>query len=182
MSMMPGHRAIMDIKIIYGTETHTTRDVLPDLLKCFKNHNISVTPVNEFTQQDLGGYDLYILASPTWYSGGLPGDWEERLDDFKSLDFTFGTFAIFGLGDSLGYPDHFIDGVGVLAEIILQGGGRIVGRWPSSEYDFDRSLALTENNMFYGLGIDDDNEPEKTKPRFEAWVEQIKRELKSPEI
>ena len=172
----------MDIKIIYGTETSTTRDVLPDLLNCFKNHNASVTPIDEFTQEDLEGYDLYILSSPTWYSGGFPGDWEDRLEDFKSLDFTLRTFAIFGLGDALGYPDHFIDAVGVLAEIILKRGGQLVGKWPSSEYDFDRSFALTKNNMFYGLGIDDDNEPEKTKPRFEAWVQQIENELKSPEI
>lgn len=170
----------MDIKIIYGTETDTTREVLPDLLNCFKNHNISVTPIDEFTQKDLEGYDLYILSSPTWYSGGLSGDWEDRLDDFESLDFSFRTFAVFGLGDSLGYPDHFIDAVGVLAEIILEGGGQLVGKWPSSEYDFVRSLALTTNNMFYGLGIDDDNESEKTIPRFEAWVEQIENELKSP--
>ena len=141
-----------------------------------------MTPVSEFTQKDLEGRDLYIISSPTWYSGGLPGDWEERLEDFQSLDFTGRTVAIFGLGDSLGYPDHFIDGVGVLAEIVLKGGGRLVGRWPSSGYDFDRSLALTENNMFYGLGIDDDNDSEKTKPRFEAWAEQIKDELKFPEV
>lgn len=167
-----------DITIIYGTETNMTKLTVMDLISHLPDSNVTVVPINELSPFKFEGNDLYILSAPTWYSGGLSGDWENLLEEFKKLPFKNKNFAIFGLGDALGYPEYFVDGIGVLAQIVLERGGRLIGRWDSREYDFDHSQASIDGNTFYGLAIDEDNEPEKTKQRFQSWVNQILKELK----
>ena len=81
---------------------------------------------------------------------------------------------MFGLGDQVGYADNFLDAVGIIAKIVISNGGTIVGKWPIDGYDFDESLALTDDgDYFYGLGIDDDNQDELTEERLETWLDLV---------
>ena len=36
-------------------------------------------------------------------------------------------------------------------EVIIENGGKIIGHWPSEEYDFDESKGLISDDYFYGL-------------------------------
>ena len=102
---------------------------------------------------------------------------EDYFDDFKKIDFTGKTVALFGLGDQIGYSEYFVDGIGILGKVIIENGGKIIGHWPSEEYDFDESKGLISDDYFYGLAIDEDNEDDLTQYRFENWVEQLKNEI-----
>ena len=82
------------------------------------------------------------------------------------------------MGDQYGYPDNFVDGIGILAEVVKKNGGEIFGYWKNEGYEFNTSLGMAPNNMFYGLVIDEDNQYELTEKRINKWVEQIKKELK----
>ncbi len=85
--------------------------------------------------------------------------------------------AIFGLGDQYSYDEYFVDGVGMLAEGILENGGEIIGNWPAESYTFSESKALLDNGTFYGLAIDEDNQPGLTNERLDHWIAQLQREL-----
>ena len=79
----------------------------------------------------------------------------------------------FGLGDQIGYPEYYLDAMGMLAEQLGAQGATFVGEWPSADYKFASSKALKANGNFIGLALDEDSQPEKTQERLEAWVAQV---------
>jgi len=164
------------IKLIYGSDTGNTELVIEDLIKLIDN--TEVTTVADLIPEDWD-YDKFILGIPTWYDGELQSDWEVYFDKFKTIDFTNKTVAIFGLGDQLGYDEWFCDGIGILAKVIMENGGKVIGFTKKDDtYDFDTvPKSLLDENTFYGLCIDEDNQPELTQERLEKWVIQIKNEL-----
>ena len=165
----------MKAKIIYGSDTGNTEVIAEDLVKLLGEHE--VLTVDELEESDWEGNELYILGIPTWYDGELQSDWEDYLDDFQKIDFTGKTVAVFGLGDQVGYAEWFCDGVGILADIVEKNGGKVIGNWPTDGYEFESSKAvMNTNNTFYGLCIDEDNQPELTQERLKKWVEQLKIE------
>ena len=70
-----------------------------------------------------------------------------------------------------------MDGIGILAEVVLKNGGEVFGYWSKEGYEFDESLGGAPNGDFYGLVLDDDNEHEMTEERIDKWLEQIKSYL-----
>jgi len=81
--------------------------------------------------------------------------------------------AYFGAGDQVGYADNFQDAMGILEAKISQLGGKTVGQWPTTGYDFNESKAL-RNGQFVGLALDEDNQPELTAERIQKWTSQLK--------
>ena len=171
----------MRVKLIYGTDTESTEYVINNyLLKSLEtDFEVELIEVSNIKPEDWQTEDFIILGLPTWYDGQLQSDWEDYFEEFKKLNFAEKTVAIFGLGDQIGYSEYFVDSIGVLAKVVLENGGKIIGHWPSSEYDFDESKASMDENTFYGLAIDEDNEYELTEERCDKWVQQLKAELKS---
>ena len=165
----------MRIKLIYGSDTGNTELVTEDITKLLDD--IEVTTVADLTPEDWD-HDKFILGIPTWYDGELQSDWEDYFEEFKTIDFTDKTVAIFGLGDQLGYDEWFCDGIGILAKVILDNGGRVIGYTDKDEsYDFDTTpKSIIKDDVFYGLCIDEDNQGELTQDRLSKWVEQIKLE------
>ena len=98
------------------------------------------------------------------------------LTDSK-IDFTGQTVALYGLGDQVGYGNNFVDGLGMLAEVVLRNGGRLIGLTSTEGYKFEKSTGLQDENTFFGLPIDEDNEPTLSPFRIMEWVKQFKEEL-----
>ena len=165
----------MKAKIIYDSDTGNTEVIAEDLVKLLGEHE--VLTVDELEESDWEGNELYILGIPTWYDGELQSDWEDYLYDFQKIDFTGKTVAVFGLGDQVGYAEWFCDGVGILADIVEKNGGKVIGNWPTDGYEFESSKAvMNTNNTFFGLCLDEDNQPELTQERLQKWVDQLKKE------
>ena len=163
--------------LIYGSDTGITEEITYDLVDAFDFLELEVREVSQINTLYFEKFDIFILGLSTWYDGDLQSDWEDFFDDFKKIDFRGKTFAIYGLGDQYGYHEYFIDGVGMLAEVILKNGGNIVGYWPTEGYDFSASKALVNKNVFYGLALDEDNETDRTQSRIKQWVTQLKIEF-----
>ena len=164
------------VGVFFGSDTGVTEEVTNILIEQWDT-DIDKHEVTNISKDDFKAYDLIFLGISTWYDGDLQSDWEAFFDEFKTIDFTNKTIAIYGLGDQIGYGDYFIDGVGILAEVIENNGGRLVGEWSTEGYDFSESKADKGNGFFYGLAIDHDNQEERTDERIEQWLEQIKGEL-----
>ena len=166
----------MRIKLIYGSDTGNTELVTEDIIKLLDD--VEVTTVADLTPEDWD-HDKFILGIPTWYDGELQSDWEDYFEEFQTIDFTNKTVAIFGLGDQLGYEEWFCDGIGILAEVILKNGGKVIGYTERDDsYDLDETpKSLVDDNTFYGLCLDEDNQPHETTERLKNWIEQIKNEF-----
>lgn len=161
------------IGLIYGSDTGMTEEVTHNIID-ESNLDIEVIEVEVVKKKDFERFDKLILGLSTWYDGDLQSDWENYFDEFKTIDFTGKTVALFGLGDQYGYGEYFIDGVGMLSEVILKNGGKIIGKWSTEGYDYQESKAkIKDEEFFYGLAIDEDNQPELTQERLEEWLREI---------
>ena len=170
------------IQLYYGSDTQKTHHVVQNvLLPILERHRVKVKDkvIAELTDDDWLGHGVFMLGVPTWYYGELQSDWEAYFDHFRQLDFTGKTVALFGLGDQWGYDEWFIDGVGILAEALLNRGATLIGAWPTDGYDFQKSRALKNECEFYGLALDEDNQYELTQERCERWVELVLSEFEA---
>jgi len=165
------------IGLIYGSDSGMTEVVTNNIVDYWDANVIEVIEVCDAKTTDFGRFDLLILGLSTWYDGDLQSDWETFFDQFESINFKNKTVALFGLGDQCGYGEYFIDGVGMLAEVVLKNNGKIIGFWSIEGYEFRESKALFNAKYFYGLAIDEDNQPELTQERLQNWLSILKDEF-----
>ena len=165
------------IGLFYGSDTGYTEEVAQQIEKALGVELITTYDIHRAKPQDFEPYQRIIIGLSTWHDGQLQSDWDDFYDAFKTIDFTGKTVAFFGLGDQMGYGDYFIDGVGILGEVVYENGGEIVGVWPTEGYNYEASKAEFEEGWFLGLAIDEDNQPELTMERVNRWVEQLQEEF-----
>ncbi|MGB1250844.1 MAG: flavodoxin [Candidatus Promineifilaceae bacterium] len=128
-------------------------------------HDIGLVDVTKMLE-----YDNLIVASPTWNIGELQDDWNLKFDSLLPLDFTGKSIAMLGVGDQFGYPDNFVDAVGILGNRLVERGGELVGFTPTYGYEFDNSLGLAEQGVMMGIAIDDVNQVDQTPHRMAEWI------------
>jgi flavodoxin I len=162
------------IGIFYGSTEGNTEDVVEKVKKALGNAD--VFNVDSATADDVAGYDTLIFACSTWEIGELQEDWDSFIDVLDDVDFSGKKVSFIGTGDADGYPDTFVDAIGIIYERIADSGAAFFGAWPTDDYEFDESKGVV-NGKFLGLVCDEDNESDKTDARVAAWVKQIKGEL-----
>ena len=172
------------IGIFFGTDTGRTRLIAKQIAK--KLGDAADAPVNigRTTLADFLAYQALIVGSPTLGDGELPGQsvglsqpsWEEFLPQLADADLTGKTIAIFGLGDQKKYPNEFVDAIGHIHDAVAARGARVVGRWPTTGYEFAASQAV-DGDEFLGLALDQHHQPVLTEERIATWLSQIKPEL-----
>ena len=158
------------IGLIYGSDTGMTEEITNSIIDIWNLCDITVIEVCEAKKEDFEKFDILIFGLSTWYDGDLQSDWEDYFEEFKKIDFTGKTVALYGLGYQYGYGEYFIDGVGMLAEVVIRNNGQITGFWSTIGYDFKESKALYNKDYFYGLAIDEDNQPELSQQRIIDWL------------
>lgn len=167
------------IGLFYGSDTGCTEGVTDKLIALLGESNVDTYDMSIIKEgTEFQQYEYLLLGIPTWYDGDLQSDWEVFYPKFQELNFTGKTVAIYGLGDQIGYAEYFIDGVGILANTVLEQGGQIVGLWSTKGYLHTESKAEVEDGAYFlGLAIDEDNESEQTEERLTVWAEQIIEEM-----
>ena len=95
--------------------------------------------------------------------------------DLTSLDLKGKKVAIFGVGDSAGYAENFCDVMDELKTCFEKQGAEVVGAVSAEGYEYEESKSVAGGN-FVGLPCDEDNEPDKSEDRVNAWIDQIKGE------
>ena len=165
------------IGLFYGSDTGNTETIALKIRDKISKENVFVVDMYDASIEEFAKYDKIILGLSTWHDGQLQSDWDTFFEEFKEVDFTGKTVAIFGLGDQYVYCDYFIDGVGIIGEVVLNNGGEIVGKWSTEGYEHTESKAETEEGLFLGLALDEDNQFDQTDDRVDAWVAQIKKEF-----
>lgn len=144
------------------------------IAKEYGEKNIDKINAEELDEDTFLNYDHLILGVPTWFDGELPNYWDEFVPAIEDMDLKGKTFALFGLGDQKEYPENFVDAIGLLAEILENQGGKIVGETSTKGYDFEGSRAV-KKNRFVGLALDIENQSELIDERIKEWVKELKK-------
>lgn len=166
------------IALIYGTTTGNTGDIAEKVQKILGADNVDLFDVKNADLEVINEYSFIIFAIPTWDYGEVQEDWEEVWEDLDNYDYSDKIMAFIGLGDQLGYGEWFLDAMGMLHKKVVERGATVVGYWPAEGYEFEASLALTDDkSQFVGLAIDEDTQRDQTDERLAVWCETIKEEM-----
>lgn len=164
------------IGLFYSFNTKNTSKAAGIILDTLGEKAVEAVNVEEATEDDFEKFSQFILGVPTWWDGELPNYWDEFLPSVEENSLEGKTFAIYGAGDQKGYPDNFVDAIGVMADFIESRGGKVIGFTPNEGYIFDQSQAL-RNGVFVGLPLDFENQPGNVQAKMEAWVKQLQKEF-----
>jgi len=177
------------IGIFFGSNTGNTRKIAKMIKRRFPDDELFADPlnVNKATPELVAGYSHLILGTPTLGEGALPGleadcqnpSWAEFLPQLAEIDLSGKTVALYGLGDQEKYGDNFCDALGDLYDFVVARGARVVGAWPSDDYDFIASKAERDGE-FVGLVLDLDNQKMLLESRLETWLKQIAEDFGLP--
>lgn len=169
------------IAILFGPEGGNTEKAARMVARAFGENHAELIPVRNAQESDIMKYSAIVFGGPTvgthtWADPNQKNDWDLFLTRLYKMDLKGKTCAVFGLGDQVSYSFKFVDDIGVIADQVLQSGGKLVGQVDPEGYSFDESKAF-RNGKFLGLPLDEDNEPELTATRIEKWVELLKTEF-----
>ena len=164
------------IALIYSFNSKKTAIIAGKILERFGPDLIYTINAEEMNELTFLSYDKLILGVPTWFDGELPNYWDEFVPALEEMDLTGKKIAIFGLGDQLGYPENYLDAVGIMADLLQSRGANILGYTSAEGYIFEHSRALRDDR-FCGLAIDFENQNKLTDERINQWVEQLWKEF-----
>jgi len=165
------------IGLIYSFNSNKTAKIAEKIKDELKDSPLELVNAETITEEEFLKYDNLILGVPTWFDGELPGYWDEFGPALEDMNLKGKNIALYGLGDQIGYPENFLDAVGVMACLLEGQGATIVGKTSTKGYNFEQSKAL-QNDKFLGLAIDFENQATKNKERVDVWVKQLLTEFK----
>jgi flavodoxin I len=163
------------IGIFFGSTEGNTERVVTRIQELFGD-DAELHNVNSAAAEDIELYSNVIFACPTWEIGQLQEDWDGFIDEIENVDYSGKKVTYLGLGDADGYPDTFLDALGIIHDRIKDKGATFVGAWPTNGYNFEASKGVVDGK-FLGLAIDEDNQKDLTEERVTKWVEQLKGEF-----
>lgn len=168
---------VATIALVFDTESGSTNRVAKMIAGAFPDGAVDLFSAAQLNADTLAPYSALVFGSPSMQHGRLADNWQFFVES-DGIDLTGKTVALFGLGDQVGYPREFVDGLGVLYERVKELGATVVGSWPTEGYTFKSSRAMVDG-QFVGLVIDEDNQADLTKPRIDAWVAAVRGPLAS---
>jgi flavodoxin I len=160
------------IGLFYSFNSNKTKKIAERIIEAFGNTPIESINAETVTQEQFLSYKNLILGVPTWFDGELPNYWDEFGPAIEDMNLKGKKIALFGLGDQVGYPENFMDALGIMTQLLESRGAVIVGLTSVKGYTFESSKAI-RNNQFLGLAIDFETQATKNKERVKAWVEQL---------
>ena len=102
--------------------------------------------------------------------------WAKFFPQMRKISLKDRFVALVGLGDHITYPKNFVDGMGYMAELVTGLGATLVGKTTTDGYVYEDSTAVVDD-LFVGLPLDEDFEPEKTDARINKWLDMVMPEF-----
>jgi flavodoxin I len=167
----------MAVGVIYSTTTGNTETVAGYITA---KTGIEAVDIGDLDGAGVAEFDGLIIGAPTWHTGADTERSGTAWDDFiygdlTSIDLAGKKVAIFGVGDSSGYGDNFCDAMDELKTCFEKQGASIIGSVSTDTYEFEESKSVADGK-FVGLACDEDNQPDLSEERVNAWIDQIKGE------
>ncbi|TDN96338.1 flavodoxin [Sunxiuqinia elliptica] len=169
------------IGLFFGPEKGSVHRVAEKIAAVIGEEKVELVSVNDASVADLEQYDQIIfgistVGKETWDSDYSNTDWSKFFPEVSKANYDGKVVAIYGLGDHVTYPDHFVNAIGRLAKELKTKDANIVGSVDPEGYEFEDSEALIDGR-FIGLPIDEDFEPEQTDERIANWLKSIQKDF-----
>jgi len=167
----------MNIKIIYWPQGGHVEQVAKKL-------ETKLTATKAFCVEDLDfnmlkDTDLLIMGGSTvgsddWKNAPYTDAWAKFFAELreKGISMEGKKVALYGLGNQMLYPFHFVDGMKHMADAVQESGAELIGQCENKGYHFNASEALVDG-LFVGLPLDEDTEASKTDARLDAWLKTL---------
>lgn len=165
------------IALIYWPEGGNVEVIADKLIKKIGQPKILKMSLLKLDKDALLQCNHWILGGSTvgshvWEDANDSNKWNAFFKLLSEIDMTQKTIAFYGLGDQVLYPNHFVDGLGLLYEEFVKHNPKIVGQCPVDGYKFLESEGVIDGK-FAGLALDEDNEDDKSDSRIDSWLKVI---------
>lgn len=168
--------------LVYWPKKGNVENTAAKIAAYFDQDAIDVFTISEVDVNQLSNYDFLIFGGSTIGADNWEDThttkWYSFFEDLKGISLQGKKVAVYGLGDQVLYPEHFVDGMAVLRKELVSSGAEMIGQWPAEGYEHTDSKSL-EGDYFIGLALDDDHQSELSNERIEKWVNILKAELDS---
>jgi flavodoxin I len=164
------------IGLFYNFDSKKTSIIAGQIQDEFNGEAIEPVNASSVTEEQFLSYDNLILGVPTWFDGELPTYWDEFGPAIEDMDLKGKSFALYGLGDQVEYPENFLDAVGIMAHLLESRGALIIGHTSTDGYHFEKSKAIRDGK-FSGLAVDFENQGTHIKEQVRKWVKQLRSEF-----
>ncbi len=166
--------------LVYWPKKGNVENTAAKIAAYFDQEAIDVFTISEVDVNQLFNYDFLIFGGSTIGADNWEDThttkWYSFFEDLKSISLQGKKVAIYGLGDQVLYPEHFVDGMAVLRNELVSSGAEVIGKWSAEGYEHTDSKSL-EGDHFIGLALDDDHQSELSNERIEKWVNILKTEI-----
>lgn len=162
--------------LFYSFNTRKTSQAAKKIATEIGDERATLVNAEELTEKEFLKYDVIIMGVPTWFDGELPNYWDEFVPALEDMNLKGKICVIFGNGDQKGYPENFVDGIGIMADLLESRGAKLAGFTSAEGYQFENSKAL-RGNQFAGLALDFENQGKEINKRIKDWVKQLKEEI-----
>jgi len=164
------------IAICFSFNTNKTSLAAKKIAEEFGPEKVEMVNAESITPEEFLSYEKYVLGVPTWFDGELPNYWDEFIPALEDLDLKGRKFALFGNGDQKGYPENFVDGIGIMATVLEKCGATLIGYTSIEGYYFEGSKAR-RGDKFTGLALDYENQGKLINQKIKEWVAGLKKEF-----
>jgi flavodoxin I len=164
------------IALIYSFNTNKTSLAAKKIAEELGQDQVEMVNAENLSEEQFIPWQNYILGVPTWFDGELPNYWDEFVPALEDLNLKGKKIALFGNGDQKGYPENFVDGIGIMAGILEKCGATLVGFTPTRGYTFESSKAV-RGDQFAGLALDFENQGKQINQKIKDWSGQLKKEF-----
>lgn len=170
----------MKIGLFYAPKGGSVNKVADLICQKLGAEKVDAFCISDVEPEKMMEYDHIIIGNSTlgrhtWKSA-QQDKWALLTPKMQKLDLSNKKVAIFGLGDHMTYPWHFVDAIGDMADIIEACGATLVGKVKPEGYKFRDSRGF-HNGWFLGLPLDEDYESDKTEDRIDCWLKQLEKEF-----
>ncbi|MCC7318283.1 MAG: flavodoxin domain-containing protein [Bacteroidales bacterium] len=167
--------------LLYWAPGGTVELVAKIIFQEIGHEKVEISDVASFDLTKLNEYENFIVGSATvgaenWRDTQDDNKWNEFFVKTQHFDLSTKKVAVFGLGNQILYPEHFVDALGYFKTEVEKRNGKLIGFWPTEGYDFTDSEGAADG-QFFGLALDHDNESELTLPRIKKWLALLNNEM-----
>jgi len=164
------------IAICFSFNTNKTSLAAKKIAEEFGPEMVEMVNAEKITPEEFLSYKKYVMGVPTWFDGELPNYWDEFIPALEDLDLKGRKFALFGNGDQKGYPENFVDGIGIMATVLEKCGATLIGYTSTAGYYFEGSKAR-RGDKFIGLALDFESQGKQINQKIKEWVALLKKEF-----
>jgi flavodoxin I len=171
------------IAVIYWPKKGSTEKAAQTIYKKLGSGKADIFSLSQISPSVFNDYKFFIVGGNTvgadnWEDAHKGERWGPFYASMKEQKISLKgkKLALFGLGDQVRYPEHFVNDMKLLYDYFGEFQAEFVGYWPVDGYEHTDSSAVI-GDVFVGLALDEDNQSNLTNERIDLWLNKVVKEF-----